>query len=70
VPVAALFEITRQGPTIQRTAFMPLYGEESKRHTQTCLHFWAISSVPLLTASPGAGAISDFANHVFDTWKV
>jgi len=34
------------------TAFMQLYGEESKCHTQTCLHFWAICSVRLLTVKP------------------
>jgi len=31
---------------------MQLYGEESKCHTQTCLHFWAICSVRLLTVKP------------------
>ena len=31
---------------------MSLYGEESKCRTQTCPHFWAISSVRLLTVEP------------------
>ena len=31
---------------------MPVYGEESKCPTQTCLHLWTISSVRLLTVKP------------------
>ena len=31
---------------------MSLYGKESKCRTQSCLHFWAISSVRLLTVKP------------------
>ena len=60
----------RTNNSIHWRTFMPLYDEESKCRTQTCLLFWAISSVQLFTVKPTLAVSAKKRTYILNDTRI